>query len=394
MKKILAVILVICMLATALAACGNKDNSGADGSSDTESTASDTQSGDTDSSDEGLSDDDSRGLDYALNKDGLGYTVIGIGEYADAELVIPDTYKGLPVTGIGRVAFRYNGSITSVKIGNNVTSIGFEAFRECDRLTFLTIGDGVTTINSSAFYGCGGLTSITIGNSVTDVSSSAFNACGKLVEVINNSSLSVTAGSTDNGYVAYSAKEIHSGPSKMVNENGYIFYTYEGVDYLIGYVGSDRELTLPESYNGRSYKIYDRAFYNYAELKSVTIPESITDISGEAFFGCSNIETAAVHVRAIFCIPKDSLRTVVITGGTRMDDFVLCDCACLENVTIDSSITRIGEWAFSGCIKLTGIAYNGTVEQWKAIDKGYGWNSKTDLYTVTCTDGVLKKSES
>lgn len=30
--------------------------------------------------------------------------------------------------------------------------------------------------------------------------------------------------------------------------------------------------------------------------------------------------------------------------------------------------------------------------QWKAIDKGYGWNYDAGSYTVTCTDGVLGKN--
>ena len=281
-----------------------------------------------------------------------------------------------------------------ISIGNNVTTIGYESFRECDRLTCLTIGNGVTTISPSAFYGCGSLTSVTLGSSVSSISSSAFEDCGKLVEVINKSSLTVTAGDTGNGYVAHCAKEVHSGESKIVNQNDFLFYTYSGVDYLIGYVGSDIELTLPESYNGNSYKVYDHAFYNYTGLKGITIPECVTDISSGAFFGCSNIETAVIHPTAAFCIPKENLITVVIVGGSKIDDYAFCDSLSLENVTIENSITRIGEWTFSGCGELRNINYNGSAEQWKAISKGYGWNSKSGIYTVTCTDGVLTKAES
>ena len=375
MKKLLAMFFVICMLAAALVACKGKDE------------------GDGSVVAEDLSVKGSVGLMYELNGDGQGYTLIGIGTCTDSALVIPDTYEGLPITGIGRVAFRYNNSITSVTIGNNVTSIGYEAFRECYRLTALTVSDSVTAISPSAFYGCGGLTSVTIGNSVSNIGTSAFEACDKLVEVINKSSLSVTAGDMGNGYVAYYAKEVHSGESKLVNQSGYMFYTYNGVDYLIGYSGSDTELTLPESYNGQSYKIYDRAFYNYTGRKAVTIPHGITDISHEAFYGCLNIEKATVHSAAVFCIPKDNLKTVVITGGTSIGDFAFCDSDSLENVTIGSSITSIGEWAFNGCSKLANINYGGTVEQWKAITKGYGWNADTNAYTLTCADGALTKAE-
>ena len=419
MKKLLAILLVICMLAAILAACadnGNgdmysKDSNSVGNSNETESetdheptqnpgettgdNSNETESKTEPEPDlgEDLPNNGSEGLEYVLNSDGTGYNVAGVGTCNDTVLVIPDTHKGLPVTGISRVAFRYDSSITSVTIGNNVTSIGREAFYGCSRLTILTIGDGVTTISTSAFLGCGGLTSVTVGSSVESINSGAFENCDKLVEVINRSSLDITAGSKDNGRIAYCAKEVHSGESKLVNQNDYIFYTYDGVDYMIGYVGSEKELILPESYNGQNYKIHDCAFYGYIGLKGITIPESVTEISQKAFLGCSNIETATVHPTAAFYIPKDSLKTVIIIGGSRIDDFAFYDSLTLENVTIDNSITSIGEWVFKGCGKLKNITYNGSVEQWKAIDKGYGWNSETDAYTVTCADGVLTKAE-
>ena len=54
----------------------------------------------------------SEGLAYALNDDGAGYTVTGIGECTDTELVIPAMYNGLPVTSIGYWAFAYCSSLT------------------------------------------------------------------------------------------------------------------------------------------------------------------------------------------------------------------------------------------------------------------------------------------
>ena len=40
----------------------------------------------------------------------------------------------------------------------------------------------------------------------------------------------LTAGSTNYGYVAYYAKEVHTGESRIDNANGYLFYTYNGVN--------------------------------------------------------------------------------------------------------------------------------------------------------------------
>ena len=84
-------------------------------------------------------------------------------------LIIPSaiSYNGTTysVTSIGRLAFEYCSSLTSVTIPNSVTSIGEGAFYECSSLTSVTIPNSVTSIGNYAFYECNGLTSI-ISNAV------------------------------------------------------------------------------------------------------------------------------------------------------------------------------------------------------------------------------------
>ena len=54
-------------------------------------------------------------------------------------------------------------------------------------------------------------------------------------------------------------------------------------------------------------------------------------------------------------------------------------------------MTSIGEGAFSCCISLTSITFNGTKAQWNAISKGYDWDCYIGSYTVHCTDGDIEK---
>ena len=163
------------------------------------------------------------------------------------------------------------------------------------------------------------------------------------MEVINHSNLSLTKGSSNNGYIAYYAIEIHTGESKIVNKDGYLFYTYDGVNYLFGYTGTDTELVLPNDYNGEGYKIYDHAFRNCSRLTSIVIPDSVTSIGTSAFE----------------------------------------DCFSLTSITIPDGVTSIGGWAFYGCTGLTSIKYRGTKKQWNAITKDYDWNYNTGDYAVT-----------
>ena len=55
----------------------------------------------------------------------------------------------------------------------------------------------------------------------------------------------------------------------------------------------------------------------------------------------------------------------------------------------EKDTTRIDRGAFGGCGGLTEIHYNGTIEQWKAIQKVYSWNYGIGNYTVYYTDGNL-----
>ena len=87
------------------------------------------------------------------------------------------------VTYIGRYAFYYCSSLTSITIPDSVTSIGYYAFSGCSSLTSITIPDSVTSIGDQAFSGCSSLTSITIPESVTSIGHSAFSDCSSLTSI-------------------------------------------------------------------------------------------------------------------------------------------------------------------------------------------------------------------
>ena len=208
----------------------------------------------------GKEQESSKNLAFTLLDDGT-YEVSGIGSCTDTEIIIPSVYNDKPVTSIGDSAFNGYSGLTSVTIPDSVTSIGYSAFSGCSGLTSVTIPDSVTSIGSGAFEYCSGLTSVTIGNGVTSIGYSAFGGCYKLVEVINKSGLNITKGSSDNGDIAYYALNVKSGgTSDIVNKDGYLFYTYDNVNYLVAYVGSDTNLTLPDDYNGQNYELNNYAF--------------------------------------------------------------------------------------------------------------------------------------
>lgn len=256
------------------------------------------------------------------------------------------------VTSIGKSAFWNCDGLTSIAIPDSVTRIGDYAFKECDSLTSIMIPDSVTHIGDYAFTHCNGLTSVTIGNSVTSIGVEAFYSCSKLVEVINKSALDITVGSGDCGYVAKYAKEVHDGESKIVYQDGYLFYAYDGTNYLLGYVDARQatSLVLPDDYNGEDYEIYSHAFYCCTNLKSVTIGNNVTSIGNYAFSACYGLTNVTIG---------DSVTSI----GNR----AFSGCSGVTSIEIPNSVTSIGNYAFYAWSGLTDIYYTGTKDAWAVI---------------------------
>ena len=291
-----------------------------------------------------------------VNKDGfLFYTHEGknyllgyIG--TETELTLPQSYNGQNYE-IYKYAFYKCSGLTSVTIPDSVTSIGSSAFSGCSGLTSITIPDSVTSIGDSAFLSCERLITVSIGKGITSIGNSAFNYCDKLVEIINNSSLNIKCQSSDYGGIGENALCIKNGGySDIVNKNEYLFYTYGGINYLLGYIGTETELTLPDSYNGQNYEIYKYAFYYCSGLTSVTIGNSVTSIGWWSF----NV------------------------------------CLGLTSITISNNVTYIDSRALAHCSRLEIIEYNGTIAQWNAINKESNWNEEIPTTCkIKCTDGTI-----
>ena len=297
--------------------------------------------------------------DYIFYDDGTDiYLVRYIG--SDTAITLPE-YDGGKEYEIWNYAFKDCDSLTSITISNSVTSIGNYAFDDCTFLISIDIGASVTSIGDRAFDDCTALASVVIGDSVTSIGDWAFYDCTSLIEVINKSSLNIVAGLSNDGHVGYYAKYIKTGEAesaiKIVGD--YIFYDDGTEIYLVKYLGSNNEITLPEYDGGKEYGIWNYAFHGYDKITSVTISNSVTSIGEGSFWGCTSLTSIEIS-DSVTSIGEGSfwgctsLTSIEIPDSVTWIDYsAFRDCTSLTSIEIPDTVAFIGQFAFANCTSLT-----------------------------------------
>ena len=278
--------------------------------------------------------------DYGYNVLDDGTVEIVAYSGSSDKLVIPDTIAGKKVTSIGNHPFANNQSITSVTIPNSITSIGDNAFRTCYNLTNITIPNSVISIGDYAFYGCIKLKNVTIPNSVTSIGNSTFYGCEKLASV------TIPNGVTSIGNSAF------CGCEKLTS------------------------VTIPNSVTS----IGNSAFFDCEGLTDITIPNSITSIGDGAFYSCLSLTNITVDSNNKYYVSEDGV--LFNKGKTTL----ICCPAGNERTTytIPSHVTKIGNYAFSNCSKLTSLTIPGNVTS--IGNSAFQWCS--NLTNITIPDSV------
>ena len=284
------------------------------------------------------------------------------------------------VTSIGERAFAGRKGLHSISIPDTIASIGDAAFQGCSNLTSAVIPEGVTSIGTSAFSTCSNLLSITIPGSLVNIPDSAFTYCRSLTNVI------IPNGVTSIGAFAFEGCSNLTSitiPESIIRIGMYAFYGCSGLE-TAGPIGGDynykfgwmryipasafarcsglKSITLPESITN----IGDAAFAGCSGLMSIIVPESVTCIGTSAFAGCEGLQTAGpigggydYEYGWTNSIPEsafhglDSLMHVTIPDNmTSIGGNAFYNCSNLTSLTIPESVTSIGTHAFYGCSSL------------------------------------------
>ena len=258
------------------------------------------------------------------------------------------------LTTIEKSAFRYSG-LTSVTIPDNVTKIDYFAFYGCNALTEATVGESVQVLNYGVFQNCTSLTSVNLPNGLTTIDMKAFSGCSRL------SSITIPTGVTSIGESAFeNCSSLTTLNFNAVNCQDFNYSSRPFIDTPLTTVNiGDSVQRIPANF-----------VLGCSDLTSITIPSSVTSIGNDAFSYCSGLTT--LNFNAINCqdfydndhypyspFSGTSLTTVNIGDGVQRipANFVLGH-SDLTSITIPSSVTSIGDGAFSVCSSLTTLNFN------------------------------------
>jgi uncharacterized repeat protein (TIGR02543 family) len=90
------------------------------------------------------------GVTFTLNAAGTGYIVTKNASDPQAVIVIPETYRNLPVVEIAANAFENDYILTQITIPKTVLLIGSRAFYNCNRLFSIEILNNQQYLNVGA----------------------------------------------------------------------------------------------------------------------------------------------------------------------------------------------------------------------------------------------------
>lgn len=184
MKKILSVLLSICMIITMSAtsvAISYATDASAESTSGVGDAVSEPETSGVDVSDAG--DGVVEEPKFTFTTDDSGNVTI-TGYSGSGDIVIPSKIDGKSVTTIKFSAFLDRKDISSLVISKGIENIQFSAFEGCTALTSVILPEGIKSIGQRAFRGCTSLTSITIPSSVETLDNQAFGSCSSLEKVI------------------------------------------------------------------------------------------------------------------------------------------------------------------------------------------------------------------
>ena len=365
-------------------------------------------------------------ITYQIDGD---HAIVTAGSYPySGDVVIPASvsHNGAVylVTAIDQSAFRGCTALTSITIPGSITVIGELAFTGCTALDSveisdlsawcgiefasesanpcyqahrlylngkeivdLVIPDSVSSISAFAFTGCSSINSVIIPSSVTMIGAAALSNCTSLkaINVATDNPAFDSRDScnaiirTDNG-ILISGCQATIIPNTVTTIGNWAFYGCTGLSSIyipnsvtsIGYesfygCSSLIGVNIPNSVSAIGYQ----AFYGCLSLRSIHIPGSVRGIATSAFECCPSLTSISVSpgnphydsrdgCNAIIETDENTLiagcrATTIPSTVTAIGDYAFSRCSTLADIELPAGVTTVGDFAFRGCSSIRNI---------------------------------------
>ena len=265
------------------------------------------------------------GLEYEVFDDCA--IVIGLGICTDLDVVIPETYQGLPVTAISEEAFS-GTNIRSLETPGSIEVFGDYVLTGCDNLEKLVINDGPTELGIEMCVDCSNLRIVRLPTTLDSLPFGVFYDCSALEEI------DIPEGTT------YLDDCVFSGCTSL------------------------KRVSFPKSL----LQIDNETFYNCSSLKDIVL--YATKIGDSCFSGCSNLKNIEFKNTIIY-----------------FSDSVFIRCSNLEKVVLTTDEnTNMGTDVFLGCLEAniycTGEGETPRWQDWNPNGRPVVWNFANDFFAV------------
>ena len=177
--------------------------------------------------------------------------------------------------------------------------------------------------------------------------------------------------------------------------------------YITSYKGTDENIIIPKELSGKTVTGIDKeAFSPMAKgltdqqikvrknIKSITMPDTITEVCEHAFYGCTNLSTIKLSSSAklgnvfsydqIFGLCRNLKEITIPEGITELYVNALCCNEFLEKINLPSTLKIIHENAFFKCKRLKEI----NIPEGVKIIKTSAFNSCSSLKVIDIPKSV------
>ena len=255
------------------------------------------------------------------------------------DVAVPEQLDGLPVRNIPEVCFANSSNLVSIAIPASITNIGAYAFYNCVNLKDVVFNEGLISIGDGAFASCESLRELSMPTTVRTLGSRYAFSNAEAVVIEFEEHWEETNSVVECGIIERSTYRGYRSTKKVGRG------VFEGCTSLQG-------ILLNEGLE----RIGAGAFKDCKSLKVLGVPEDVTQIGGGAEFCSETWELNIVNGYTTDLVNGKRLPQSDTGSKERLEYWHRSygvgfaeGCVALEQVSLPSKLTYLGENAFKNC---------------------------------------------